>query len=1284
MIRYSVSQRPLLAAFALVTLFSSLTTFGQVQYDERRSPEEIIASYGSFEEAVLNMTRPEWSVVGNWEGFDEARYLKALHDHKASFADERARSKEARLKVLASSEDCQCWVEPDDSYITMVPPPFIGGVGPNELAWFENAIDIGGAGWTVDAASDGLDISLDNSWEFDLYGDSYSEFYINTKGQISFGQSVLDWTPTGFPAAEYNQIAGYWQDTDLTSTGEIKWKRTQDAIYVNYIDVGYYDNQSELTNSFQIIITHPGSGILPEGANAQVCYLDMNWAHGDVGGSGACCGDYPGVTGADGESTNPNPDISPHVQFGRFNLLDDSYNGPYGDSETEWDGINWLDYKFFNINTAETNNNLNPVATANLGCDTVRICLGQEYDLDVEFLGPEPGQIINLSVTEEIGGNDIIGGTVTSGVTTAAYEGVFVGVEPGFSNVTMTAEDDGGATTLLDIVIEVIGVVPPTIAVTTPDGGTDFGICAGAELDVVANSVDGDEPIVDWSWNLTSSFWEDNTANIPFGGTIVVTGETESGCEISQPFEVVQTPFYLPTLSGTSVTICPGDSTLVNVVPDEDEQFVGYNWVEDWNGGGGTVLSGQGTDEVYLTAGTFQVTVTDAGGCQGKRTFVVGTTTVSIPDFEVDPICDGSLELGFDSVEFAGGYASPAEGNVQIQMSATSDFGWGEAFLQVIVTHEDGTQDIALLECDSEFEQHNQDTNPSLALVYGDTIQVTFFGSGDPVLDATFGVQFYNCVNNCNGDNEDNCATYADMTSGEILFLDAALCEVQEAFGTWSVEGPSTHSFSTTTQFNTTFYPEDFGLYELCFEDEECQIPHCYEVEVTLPPTIEFEGDSVLWICDDVDQLSVDLEVMVTDPAGAGIINWPFPGNDNVTENEYTFNQYASDVFEVVVENGCGQAEDQVVYTAIPEPVLENDYLCGEGASIELDPIPGDQNTDLVYEWTYNGNDVDDVNDNEWEVDATGSYCVVVPAEGCPNSFDNDDCAFIDIVTAIDIDVFLGGSITDCDGGGIEPGEDANLGVNPAFAANYADYTITWPDGTATTVEDNFEWVIPEESELNGTQICVTIEDPYGCEPQEACGLIFIGDDPTWEPLPVYDGVRALCPGQPETFDLNANFNGPPYSNYSWTVQCTDTLVEFQFQNVADLVGEMFPPSCWEYDLTLLAQISNPCLPQGLQHEYPVIVEQCEILPPNVFTPRDGNDQNNGFHIMGLDPWEDDPEGVLVRIFDRWGNRVYENENYRNAQPWYGDGSAEGVYFYTILLPNGEEFTGTVNIFRSR
>ena len=117
----------------------------------------------------------------------------------------------------------------------------------------------------------------------------------------------------------------------------------------------------------------------------------------------------------------------------------------------------------------------------------------------------------------------------------------------------------------------------------------------------------------------------------------------------------------------------------------------------DWNGGGGTVLAGQGTDEVAVTAGTFQLTVTDEGGCQGKRTFLVGTTSVSIRISKWSPSAMGLWSSPFDSVEFAGGYASPAEGNMQIQMISSSTLGWGEAFLQVIVTHEDGTQDISIL-----------------------------------------------------------------------------------------------------------------------------------------------------------------------------------------------------------------------------------------------------------------------------------------------------------------------------------------------------------------------------------------------------------------------------------------------------------------------------------------------------------------------------------------------------------------------------------------------------------
>ena len=67
--------------------------------------------------------------------------------------------------------------------------------------------------------------------------------------------------------------------------------------------------------------------------------------------------------------------------------------------------------------------------------------------------------------------------------------------------------------------------------------------------------------------------------------------------------------------------------------------------------------------------------------------------------------------------------------------------------------------------------------------------------------------------------------------------------------------------------------------------------------------------------------------------------------------------------------------------TASFEPVLDNAFLCA-GGTVDLDPVAGDQNTDLEYEWTYNGNVVDDVNDNEWEVSETGSYCVTI-TDGC-------------------------------------------------------------------------------------------------------------------------------------------------------------------------------------------------------------------------------------------------------------------------------------------------------------
>ena len=339
---------------------------------------------------------------------------------------------------------------------------------------------------------------------------------------------------------------------------------------------------------------------------------------------------------------------------------------------------------------------------------------------------------------------------------------------------------------------------------------------------------------------------------------------------------------------------------------------------------------------------------------------------------------------------------------------------------------------------------------------------------------------------------------------------------------------------------------------------------------------------------------------------------------------------------------------------------------------------------------------------------------MTTPFEECPPSFDASDCGFVNIVSELDPDlVFDGGATADCDGGGVEPGEDAELSVSGAFMAEYPDYTVTWPDGTETNADNNWTWVIPEESDLNNTTICVEVSDPYGCEPQEVCGLVFIGDVPTWDPEPQSaleylidnDGnvltspnvplwgeheTLLICPDQTETFALNANFTVDGYADYSWSIAgCVtpdgqDTVVTFEWENIIEVMQDSIPLSCWGYALDLNVTIANPCLASGRDATFDVKVDDCEVEPVNVFTPRDGNDQNNSFQLMGLEPWEDDEEGVLVRIFNRWGNLIYENPRYKNGNPWYGDETSDGVYFYTILLPNGREMTGTVNIFRFR
>jgi gliding motility-associated-like protein len=96
-----------------------------------------------------------------------------------------------------------------------------------------------------------------------------------------------------------------------------------------------------------------------------------------------------------------------------------------------------------------------------------------------------------------------------------------------------------------------------------------------------------------------------------------------------------------------------------------------------------------------------------------------------------------------------------------------------------------------------------------------------------------------------------------------------------------------------------------------------------------------------------------------------------------------------------------------------------------------------------------------------------------------------------------------------------------------------------------------------------------------------------------------------------------------------------------------------------------------------VREEWQVIMDYCEITIPNVFTPGNGDSMNPSFQIDGLDVYDD----VIVRVYNRWGQVVFQSDDYKSGD-WLANDIEDGTYWYTLLLPNGFDYQGSLTILR--
>jgi gliding motility-associated-like protein len=169
-----------------------------------------------------------------------------------------------------------------------------------------------------------------------------------------------------------------------------------------------------------------------------------------------------------------------------------------------------------------------------------------------------------------------------------------------------------------------------------------------------------------------------------------------------------------------------------------------------------------------------------------------------------------------------------------------------------------------------------------------------------------------------------------------------------------------------------------------------------------------------------------------------------------------------------------------------------------------------------------------------------------------------------------------------------------------------------------------------------------------------------------------------------------ANFDAtPPVTNIdNPTISFTDRTNNSQFwfwdfgDNIPGDTSSLQNPSYTYsdeggYTVMLIAYNQHGCADTAYK-DVRVIID--EITIPNVITPN-GDGYNDVFHIENIEKLE----ASTLLIYNRWGKKVYEANNYRND--WDGDNLADGVYFYVLKYDTffeSREASGTVTIMRKR
>lgn len=818
--------------------------------------------------------------------------------------------------------------------------------------------------------------------------------------------------------------------------------------------------------------------------------------------------------------------------------------------------------------------------------------------------------------------------------------------------------------------------------------------CASGQNGSISAAVSGGIPTYAITWAGPNGFTASGTelSNLE-AGNYCATATDFNGCTTVSCIDILQPDSLSISLSAAQTNgyniACHGDNSgqITTVVTDGTAPY-SYQW----QGPGG--YASTDANPMNLFAGEYCLTVTDANGCTLEACITLTQAPaigVAISVFEYPngfnvscaDACDGSL-----TTTLSGG-ASP----ITVSWLGPNGFTSAQNDLSNLCY---GTYNLSLTDangCEQDTSIVISRPEPlSIDLdspvfaggnevgCYGDSsgaINTTISGGIAPLTIAWTGPDGFTSANTNLTDlpagnytltvtDNFNCSA---ISSIELTQPDTALSATADAFeypsGTnISCHGATDGSIDGMADGGTAPYqfnwngPDNYsstdqnidglapGDYTLVVEDANSCV---YTVNITLTePASPLEAP-----------LTVDAAILcANDSSGALTVNAvggspgysiSWSGPNGFTSTDFSISDLIAGTYSYTVEdiNGCTASG---THSFTPPAAIQ---ISGETTDAECQTGSGIVNITVsngaapyFYLWS-NGSTGQDLIDV-----MPGSYSVVVTDNnGCEEtatfevgSFNtleidaevNDVSCHGDANGMIDVMVIEGEAPVDFAWTG--PDGFAENGT-PILNLSPGEYNVTATDNKGCTVNETFEITQPDE---------LTIAPLEAMEYSNGFNLTDFGSD---------DGL---------IYEPEIDGGTTPYS-YLWTSD--NGYNSTSGSNQLNLIAGTY---------LLEVTDANMCTDTASI----ILTEPTLLEIPNGISPN-GDGFNDSFQVRGLDNF---PVNTLI-VFNRWGNQVYEESNYRNSNPWYGtnkngDQLAEGTYFVIVELSGADNLKGYLEIRR--